>query len=1264
MVSELQETVVIHKLKADKRRKEKEEPQIRFGGSLKLGCKRCRYKHRIRNCPAFGKRCHKCNEKGHFMKMCAKRINQIAYEEEQEDVLEDSDPEPGLFSSYQVNHLTITPNLFMSESNINIIVNDWIESIDINEHKLNCKIDTGAQSNVISSDILNKITNSNQTLLNKCNVNLTAFGGNRIETLGSIELSVKLGNIVLPNEMFIVVKFHAQTIIGLHTTCKLKLVSCPRVCQITNHSSQKDIHTNHKSQVERTNGVKATGRGNALSCTSQVASEKTSKDSGKLGSRQVVVKENNKDSGESSSKVVSRVRSKDAVERKSSKVVTRLPFEKVKYNRLTNKDARTVDANTLKEISTRGTDNKELRRVIDQYKDVFDNDHVGEVQGCDYDIKVSKECVPVIHACRRVPFATLSKINDELDRMEKLNVIKKVEKPTPWVNSMTIVHKPDGSLRICLDPTDLNKAVMREHVAIPTPEELHTKLIGAKVFSKLDLKDGYWQIKLSDDSSYYTTFNTPKGRYRYTRLPFGLNSSNEVFQKKVSQAFEGLDGVLVLYDDILVYSNTKEEHNIRLAKCLERTRLKGIKLNKVKCKFQMPEVVYLGHVIGADGIKPNPARIQDILDMPNPTDVKGCQRILGMLNYLAKYIPNMSQLTSPIRQLLLKDVRFDWTYEHEKAMENIKRILTSSPVLRYYDVSKPVVLNTDASKDGFGACILQEGRPVGYASRSITAAQRSYSQIEKELAAIVFGAERFYQYLYGKKVIVETDHKPLITIINNPLCKAPARCQRLLLRLQAFDLQPKYVPGKYMYISDMLSRAVRPSVVKTSTLEAETDLMVHTIVRDMGCSAEIERQIANETARDSVLAVVKSLIINGWPDNVKKCPDITKLYFSLRHGLSMFRDMILYNDRIVIPKALQRSFLEKIHVGHQGQERCKSLARKSIFWKGLNSDIENMVRSCEACLLQRPLPPQGKLVSHDIPSRVWEKIGADVFLYQGISYHVVVCYFSKWVEVKRLSFKHPSTNTLIEHFKDLFSVYGIPMELFSDNHLYNSSEFKLFAKSIDLTLSTSSPRYAQSNGLSEICVKTVKNMLKKCHHDGSDYRNGLLQYRNTPLGSDLQSPAFLFFNRYLRTNLPLCDKLLTNSHCDDTKRILQKRQQKSADNYNRTKVDNVKNYVSGQNVVYRNGYDDKTWRSGVILSRHEGSERSYNILNRSGHVIRRNIKFLLPDNTNRKFTVIPQNWPKVPIPIVNKPQELVPEKSPVLRRSARLAEKRAKLSES
>ena len=140
--------------------------------------------------------------------------------------------------------------------------------------------------------------------------------------------------------------------------------------------------------------------------------------------------------------------------------------------------------------------------------------------------------------------------------------------------------------------------------------------------------------------------------------------------------------------------------------------------------------------------------------------------------------------------------------------------------------------------------------------------------------------------------------------------------------------------------------------------------------------------------------------------------------------------------------------------------------------------------------------------------------------------------------------------------------------------------------------------------------------------------------------------------------------MLTNSHCDNTNRILQKRQKKSADDYNRTKVDNVNNYVRGQNVVYRNEYDDKTWRPGIILSRHEGSERSYNILNRSGHVIRRNIKFLLPDNTNRKFTVIPQNWPKVPIPTLDKPQEIVSEKPPALRRSARLAEKRTKLSES
>ncbi len=969
----------------------------------------------------------------------------------------------------------------------------------------------------------------------------------------------------------------------------------------------------------------------------------------------------------------------------SCKVVNSVPSKDAGYR--ASKVTRGIEVkDTVKVPSSKAVESKisvvnnPVQSLISRYKDVFNESEVGLVQGKEYDIKLKSGYVPVIHAARRIPFSTADKIDLELERMQKLNVIEPVNEPTEWVNSMTVTQKPGGRIRICLDPTDLNKYVLREHLHVPTPEELHTKLGGAKYFSKLDLKDGYWQIPLSQDSSFYTTFNTPKGRYRYTRLPFGLNSSNEIFQKRVSKVYEGLEGVIVLYDDVLVFANTKEEHDQRLAKCLERTYKRGIKLNKSKCKFSIKEVVYVGHLISSEGIKPNTARIQDIIDMPNPTDVKGCQRVLGMLNYLSRYIPNMSELTHPIRLLLVKGTQFNWTFEQEEAMRKIKKVLTSYPVLRIFDVNKPVILNTDASQHGVGACILQDNGPVAYASRSLTTTQQAYSQIEKELTAIVFGAERFYQYLYGKKVTVETDHKPLITILNKPLFQAPARCQRLLLRLQRFDLHPVYVPGKYMHISDTLSRAVSlSSRGKCEKLDTECELMIHAVLQDIGLSSNMMSKIQVETSLDPVLSVVKSLIVSGWPNDIKKCPESAKLYFNLRNEMTIHQDVILYNDRVVIPKSLQTELLRRLHVGHQGQERCKNLARKSIYWRGINSAIDNMVRECEACLLQRALPARGNLIPHEIPNRVWEKIGADLFSYEGVTFQVVVCYLSKWPEVKKFKVKHPSTRQLIEHFKDLFSTYGVPNQLCSDNALYSSKEFKDFAVEYDIKLTNSSPHYAQSNGQAENAVKTVKNILRKCARDNTDYRQGLLQFRNTPLSNSLESPAYLFFSRYLRSNLPMPNSLLTNEHCVKTRDILGDRQKTYAENYNKTKSSSVYNYVRGQNIVYRNGYDDKIWRSGVIVDKHPDSTRSYNILNTNGNVIRRNVRFILPDNTTRKFTVIPPVLPqncKVLPPPVNTPslvtpsqpvqQAITPAKRiavPVtdtnvpVRRSTRLAEK-------
>ena len=287
---------------------------------------------------------------------------------------------------------------------------------------------------------------------------------------------------------------------------------------------------------------------------------------------------------------------------------------------------------------------KEIKTLIDKYSSVFDTQKLGCMDQWTCDIQLKKDYEPVQNPARRIPFAIKKRVIKELERMEKLHVIAKCEGPTEWVNSMVVVDEPN-KLRICLDPSQLNKYVMREHTALPTPEETFAKIKGAKYFSHLDLKHGYWQLPLTHEASLKTTFNTPIGRRRFLRLPFGLNSANEIFQDKMTQALEGLEGVIVIFDDILIHAETELQHNERLEACLKRCLEMGIALNPLKCKFLVDEVKYIGHIISREGIRPDPDKVKDIMNMPAPKDKKAVQRLLGMVTYLGSYIQNLSEIT-------------------------------------------------------------------------------------------------------------------------------------------------------------------------------------------------------------------------------------------------------------------------------------------------------------------------------------------------------------------------------------------------------------------------------------------------------------------------------------------------------------------------------------------------------------------------------------------------------------------------------------------
>ena len=273
---------------------------------------------------------------------------------------------------------------------------------------------------------------------------------------------------------------------------------------------------------------------------------------------------------------------------------------------------------------------------------------------------------------------------------------------------MVIVEKRDGKLRICLDPHDLNKAIKREHYPMQSAESIMADMAGAKNFSKLDASSGYWQIKVDDESPKLLAFNTPFGRYEFKRLPFGILSASEVFQKKISQIIEGINGCENVQDDIIVWGKTKHEHDLRLAETLDRITKYGLKLNKGKCVFGTTEMTSLGHIFSDNGVKPDTTKIKAIKEMPTPTSKTELQRFLGMVTYLGKFIPNLSSKTTYLRQLLESTVEWHCSEHQEKAFESLKTEISSTPTLKYYDPQLEPMLSVDASKYGLGAVLLQK----------------------------------------------------------------------------------------------------------------------------------------------------------------------------------------------------------------------------------------------------------------------------------------------------------------------------------------------------------------------------------------------------------------------------------------------------------------------------------------------------------------------------------------------------------------------------
>ena len=840
-----------------------------------------------------------------------------------------------------------------------------------------------------------------------------------------------------------------------------------------------------------------------------------------------------------------------------------------------------------------------LQTVLDKFSDVFSND-LGCLKGDSVKLPLRENAQPKFFKPRTVPFVLKKKVEAELANLQAKGIISPVQSSS-WAAPIVPVVKRNGSVRICGDYSlTINQASPTEIYPLPRVEDLFANLSGGKYFSKLDLTSAYSQLPLEEDSRQFVTINTHKGLFRYNRLPFGVASAPAIFQRTMETLLQGFKGVSVFIDDILITGATLEEHLQNLERVLEKLQTAGLRLNHEKCAFLLPSVEYLGHIIDEHGLHPTQEKIQAIQEAPEPKNLAELRSFVGLLNYYAKFLPNLSTKLAPLYLLLNKAQKWQWQAPQKAAFQSAKDALQADALLVHYDSDKPLVLACDASPYGLGAVLShtmddKQERPIAYVSRTLTPAEKNYSQLEKEALAIVFAVKKFHNYIYGRQFLIESDHRPLSFLFGEHKAvpqMASSRIQRWALTLSAYRYSIRYKAGNLLGNADAFSRLPRP-VTTTQDCQPEDLLQLVNHLSSTGVSAS---HIKEWTSKDPTLSRVLKFIMTGWPNytlGAEYSP-----FTSRKCELSTLDGCILWGSRVIVPPQGRKSLLQELHQTHPGITKMKALARGYIWWPKMDSQIEDLVKTCTVCQESRPSPAAAPLHPWEWPSQPWSRLHLDFAgPFCDHMFLVLVDAHSKWIDVHLMS-SITSTKT-IEKLRVIFATHGFPQKVVTDNGpSFTSREFATFMSENGILHVTTAPYHPSSNGLAERAVQTFKQGLKRTPGTTIQERLSkfLLTYRITPQTTTGVPPATLLMGRHLRTRL---DQVFP-----DLAPKVQSHQLKQAQQHDSAKP--LRSFAIGDLVFVHDFTTTKrTWLPGKIVK--VTGPLSYHAELHSGQVVRRHV---------------------------------------------------------